>query len=128
MEPQAHKPFNLESDLISCNWILDKVRSNDSYAQNLYAALCNNQFVKNEIFPILKEEAWSCTWRYAGGIIADMREEGDYLSWYCSGIRGTIDMGGSTPDLKEGYVGEGHVTDEIRDDLLKLGWIVIENE
>lgn len=117
MEQQAHKPFNLESDLISCGWILDKVRSNDSYAQNLYAALCNNQFVKNEIFPILKEEAWSCTWRYAGGIIADMRQEGDYLSWYCSGIG----------DKQDDYAGEGYVTGEIRDDLLRLGWIVIDD-
>jgi hypothetical protein len=26
------------------------------------------------------------------------------------------------------YVGEGMVTDEIREDLLKLGWIVIDDE
>ena len=25
-------------------------------------------------------------------------------------------------------VGEGHVTDEIRNDLLKIGWIVIDDE
>lgn len=108
---------NLEYDLRSTDWILKKVRENDDYAQNLYAALCNNDFVKNEVWPLLKEEDWGCSWRYAGGIIADMREEGDYMDWYCSGI-GRYD----------GSVSEGIVTEEIEDDLLKLGWIVRENE
>lgn len=117
MEQQAHKPYNLELELISCDWILEKVKTNESYAQNLYAALCNNQFVKNDVWPVLQDERWSCTWRYAGSIIADILQEGDYLDWYCSGI-GSDD---------KGYVGEGYVTDEIRTDLLKLGWIVIED-
>jgi len=116
MEQPAHKPYNLELELTTCEWIMEKVKD-DTYAQNLYAALCNNQFIKNEVFPILKEEVWSCTWRYAGGIIADMRSEGDYLNWYCSGIGDNDKM----------FVGEGCVTDEIHNDLLKLGWIVIED-
>jgi len=106
---------NLEYDLRSTDWILKKVRESDNYAQNLYAALCNNDFIKNEVFPILKGEEWACSWRYAGGIIADMREQGDYIDWYCSGI-----------GKQDGSVGEGEVTEEIRDDLLKLGWIVRE--
>lgn len=104
---------NLEYDLRTTDWILKKVRESDAYAQNLYAAMCNTDFCKNEIFPILKEENWSCSWRYAGGIIADIREQGDYMDWYCSGI------GAQSTD-----VGEGVVTDEIREDLLKLGWTV----
>jgi hypothetical protein len=80
--------------------------------------MCNTDFVRNDVWPLLKEEKWSCSWRYAGGIIADMREEGDYIDWYCSGIGGD----------KEDYVGEGYVTDEIRDDLLKLGWVVIDDD
>lgn len=108
---------NLEYDLRSTDWILKKVRENDNYAQNLYAALCNNDFIKNEVWPLLKEEDWGCSWRYAGGIIADMREEGDYMDWYCSGI-----------GQHDGAVSEGIVTEEIEDDLLKLGWIVRENE
>ena len=125
MEQQAHKPYNLELELISCDWILEKVKTNESYAQNLYAALCNNQFVKNDVWPVLQDERWSCTWRYAGGIIADIREEGDYLDWYCTGIRGSHDMGGSAPEPDQGYVGEGYVTDEIKSDLFKLGWIIL---
>ena len=110
---------NMEYDLRTTQWILDKVRSSEVYAQNLYAALCNNEFMKLETIPILMEQTWSCSWRYAGGIIADMRQEGDYIDWYCSGIRNENDS--------SGFVGECVVTDEIREDLLKLGWKTIES-
>lgn len=112
------KPYNLENDLKSAQWVIEKVKEQDRYAQNLYAALCNNSFCKNDVWPIIAEQYWSCSWRYAGGIIAEMREEGDYLDWYCSGIG----------DNDRGYVGEGDVTDEISKDLFKLGWIIINDD
>ena len=112
------KDNNLEYDLLTTDWILEKTRNSESYAQNLYAAMCNTKFVKNDVWPRLQDQHCSYSWRYAGGIIADMREEGDYINWYCSGIGG---------DIKD-YVGEGVVTDEIRSDLLKLGWIVIDDK
>ena len=56
---------NLEFDLRTTEWILERVRNSDIYAQNLYAALCNNEFQRTEIMPILKDEFWSCSWRYA---------------------------------------------------------------
>ena len=111
---------NMEYDLLTTDWILNKVRASKVYAQNLYAAMCNRDFQKNDVWPILKDQSWSCSWRYAGGIIADMRQEGDYIDWYCSGIRDA-----DSPD--NGYVGEGHVTDEIRQDLLTLGWVVLDD-
>jgi hypothetical protein len=114
---------NLEHDLCNTEWILKKVRESEMYAQNLYAAMCNTDFIKNEVFHILKEELWCCSWRYAGGIIADMREEGDYMDWYCSGS-GWLDDEGNM----KSHVREGVVTEEIREDLLKLGWIVREDE
>lgn len=112
---------NLEYDLRSTDWILKKVRASDDYAQNIYAALCNNEFMKLAVVPILKEETWSCSWRHAGGIVADMLEKGDYIDWYCSGIN---DGGNRT----NGYVPESVVTIEVREDLKKLGWIVIEEK
>jgi hypothetical protein len=115
---------NLEYDLVTTDWILEKVRASESYAQNLYAAMCNNGFIKREVIPILKNQEWSCSWRYAGGIVADMRESGDYIDWYCSGIRGSHDQGGFVESKKDGYVGEGCITDEIRQDLQQLGWAV----
>ena len=108
---------SMEYDLRTADWILEKVRNSDRYAQNLYAAMCNNTFRKNEIIPILKEEEWFCTWRHSGGIIADMQEKGDYMDWYCSGI--------GPAEGFEDYVDEGIVADEIRADLFKLGWLVI---
>jgi len=112
---------NLEWDLRTTDWILNKVRSSTTYSQNLYAAMCNNEFMKLDVIPILKGEVWGCSWRHAGGIIADMRQEGDYIDWYCSGIRNDGD-----PD--NGSVPESVVTDEIREDLKRLGWIVVEDK
>lgn len=117
-EPESRKN-NLEYDLLTTDWILEKVRASKSYAQNLYAAMCNRDFQKLDVLPILKDQLWSCSWRYAGGIIADMRQEGDYIDWYCSGIRDTYD---------NKYVGEGVVTDEIKEDLQRLGWIVLDDD
>jgi hypothetical protein len=112
---------NLEYDLRITDWMLDKVRNSDTYAQNLYAALCNNSFIQNDVWPILKGVEWGCSWRYAGGIVADMKEKGDYIDWYCSGISGEQGIEYEPPLA---YVSEGQITDEIRTDLLKLGWII----
>jgi len=109
---------NLEHDLRKTTWILEKARTSDAYSQNLYAALCNNDFVKRDLWPLLKEEYWHCSWRHAGGIIADMREEGDYIDWYCSGIQ-------NDDYLTNGYVAESVVTEEIEKDLYKLGWLIV---
>ena len=138
-ETDEWKIDNMEYDLRSTQWIVDKVKGDDVYAQNLYAAMCNNDFTKNDVWPILTEKRWSCSWRSAGGIVADMQEKGDYIDWYCSGIRDAKDLDDDqfrqlTKEQQEYYlqskafVAESVVTDEIREDLLKLGWIVVDNE
>lgn len=114
--------FDLEQELMSTDWLGEKVRSNEIYAQHLYAALCNNQFRKDEVWPILTDDTWSCSWRYAGGLIADIIGSGDYLDWYCSGI---INDDGSS---NGGYVNEGFVTEEITEDLKKIGWFVVKSK
>jgi hypothetical protein len=123
---------NLEQDLKDARWLVDKVRSSDAYAQNLYAALCNNAFQKLEVVPILRDDTWSCTWRYAGGVVADIRCKGDYMDWYCSGIQGDpeeIDYAAAEAQGFEiqKYVSESIITDEIRQDLKLLGWTVIKD-
>jgi hypothetical protein len=125
---------NMEYDLRSTPWICSKAKSSDNYAQNLYAAMCNMQFIKLDVVPILKDQRWSTSWRHAGGIIADMREQGDYINWYCSGI-GNEEYGngldGVKPEFDEAgrtYVPEGTVTEEIREDLKKIGWVAVEWE
>ena len=117
-DPEWQKD-NLEYDLRSTKWICDKTKSTKTYAQNLYAALCNQDWQRNDVWPRLKDQRWSASWRSAGGIVADMREEGDYIEWYCSGIQGEPDE--DWVDL--GHVPEGTVTDQIREDLFRLGWI-----
>jgi hypothetical protein len=112
---------NLEYDLRSNQWICNKAKASDTYAQNIYAALCNQDWQKNDVWPLLKGQIYSCSWRYAGGIVADMREEGDYINWYCSGIR-------DQDDPNNGFVPESHVTDEIREDFFKLGWIPVDHK
>jgi hypothetical protein len=125
--------YSLEVDLLNSISIKEKC-SNVAYAQNLYAALCNNEFVKNDLWSVLKDERWSCSWRYAGEIISSIREEGDYLDFYCSGILHmdiTDEIEYSVNDrfiLPEDkkiiyhYVPESMITDEIKRDLLNLGW------
>jgi hypothetical protein len=52
---------------------------------------------------------YSCSWRYAGGVVADIRDVGeDYINFYCSG-------------------NEGHVDAEVLDDLSNFGWIPLED-
>lgn len=129
---------NMEYDLRSTKWICDKAKASEAYAQNLYAAICNNEFVKNDVWPLLTDKRWSASWRSAGGIIANMREEGDYIDWYCSGIQGQLSDEEYYQLSKIGqerylfcqnnFVGESVVTDEIRSDLFKLGWIVVQEE
>lgn len=112
---------NLEFDLRSTDWICKKTCESDSYAQNLYAALCNNGFIKKELWNLIKGDEWHSSWRHAGGIVADMRGTGDYIDWYCSGIKDEYAS-------NKGYVGEGDVTEEVKNDINKLGWMIVPYE
>jgi hypothetical protein len=129
---------NMEYDLRTSELIIEKCKDK-IYAQHLYAAMCNNDFTKNDVWPILTEKRWSCSWRYAGGIVADIRQEGDYIDWYCSGIRNQEDLtteeyNQMSREDQERYleanasVAESVVTDEIRQDLLAIGWLVVDSE
>ena len=129
---------NMEYDLRTSELIIEKCKDK-IYAQHLYAAMCNNEFTKNEVWPILSDKRWSCSWRSAGGIVADIRQEGDYIDWYCSGIRNNEDL--TDEDLKQlsreeqekyletkASVSESVVTDEIRQDLLSIGWLIADSD
>ena len=93
---------NFEKDL----WILDEKIGNDKYAQELYAALCNMRWQNNGN----SENIYSCSWRYAGGMVAQIRNQGEnYMDFYCSG-------------------NEGQVNKRIENDLNNLGWEKLEYE
>jgi hypothetical protein len=97
------KRATLELDLGASARIRALVRS-DLFAALLYGALCNTQW-KHTASGL----EWSCSWRFAGGIVADLRGEGDYLDWYCS-------------------TGEGLVDEQILAEILALGWELVEAE
>jgi hypothetical protein len=102
---------NLEYDLLKTDWIVQKCKGSLIYSQNLYAALCNNTFCYGD-------DEWGCSWRMSGGIVADIRDCGEtYIDWYCSGMSD-----------KNDFVGESFITDEIRLDLLKIGWTIKEEK
>ena len=118
-DPKPNVVPDMKKDIKNCEWILAKVRDSESYSQNLYAAICNMRWQKQDVFPILSDEYWTASWRSAGGIVSNLRGQGDYMDWYCSGI---MEEG----QYISGFVSEGTVTDEIREDLHKLGWIPSE--
>jgi hypothetical protein len=108
---------NFETELVEAYWITEKIQENDVYAQNFYAALCNNDLYPiNDLFDIIRGTAWSCSWRYAAGLVAEYRENEDYIDWYCSGMH---------DESGYGYVPEAYVTDEIQDDVNRLGWKIV---
>lgn len=119
---------DLEEDLWNSPEFLHKIRTRKDYAQNVYAALCNMRWQPIEVMPILKDEWWTCSWRSAGGLVADFRKCGeDYMDWYCSGMGGLnseYEGNESHEDwqARTKYVGEGTVTDEICEDFASLGW------
>jgi len=124
--------YDLIEDIYRDDEVLNKIRSRDDYAQNLYAAWCNMQWCPKELWPTLRQDPekdlWTASWRGAGGIIAQFRKQGDYMDWYCSGMGGV-----ATYDLEEGdaymnkmkYVPEGTITEEIATDLDRLGWFPV---
>jgi hypothetical protein len=100
---QTHEN-NMEYDLRTSEHMLSRARSSKNYAQNLYAAMCNREFQRNDTWPILTDQKWSS-------------EDGYGLS-------------GTVPEVEadgSGYVTEGVVTDEIRVDLFQLGWRVLDD-
>lgn len=117
--------FDFEKDLSQCEFILAKLKADNNYAQNLYAACCNMRLVK--VIPAdgevpsdalrwmltVDDYAWTASWRYVGGMIAELRNQGEcYLDYYCSAMT----------EENPQYVGEGSVTDEIRKDVRAMGW------
>jgi hypothetical protein len=93
----------------------------DKYAQKVYAALCNVVWVhksRPENYKQVQEDIWiksewnraeweySCSWRSAGALVADIRDKGEnYLDFYCNG-------------------NEGNVDEEVAEDLKVLDWEV----
>lgn len=96
--------ISLESDMKADAQIVALCAERE-VAEDFYRALCNMRWKKvdyraedEQIVDRLKGEepdVWSCSWRYAGGILADIRTEHhgqseDYMDFYCSGDEGKV--------------------------------------
>jgi len=80
----------------------ERVVKEYGFATDLYNALCNMQWQNKEN----PKDIYSCSWRYAGGLVAEMKENYEpmnYMEFYCSGY-------------------EGQVSEEVEEELDKLGW------
>ena len=99
---------NLADELAQDLDIMHRVKD-DAYAHKLYAALCNTEWQPDNVMDILKDATWCASWRSVGGVIADLRGEGNYIDWYCSGF-------------------EGYVHPDIEQDLKRLGWVCVEKD
>jgi hypothetical protein len=100
---RINKP-NLFRDVIDSQTIKNKMRASKSYSKKFYAAMCNTDVYKDG-----DAGEYGYSWRSAGGLVADILGEGDYLNWYCSG-------------------NEGFVDDEVADDLKEIGWTAVPIE
>ncbi len=113
--------FNLERDIKISDSIVDRVRRDVIYAQNLYAALCNNTYQPEDAWGILSNIKWECTWLASANIIAEIRQKEEYTTWFCSGSGIMIE------DIA-GFVEESYVTEEIEHDINSIGWLLLSRK
>ncbi len=79
-----------------------------SFAEDVYRALCNVKWKKIGYVPkdecdITRDCTFACSWRYAGGVVAEIRDCGEnYLDFYCSGGEGTV-----TPEIEQYFKEHG---------------------
>jgi hypothetical protein len=85
---------DLEYHLLMSEHIRSKCRLDHDYRNKLYGALCNTSWSANHPIPLLKSETWSCSWRYAGDLVARLsagEEQFDYMDFYANGSEGKVD-------------------------------------
>lgn len=93
----------LKTDLMR-NPVIRERLTDTLFASQLYSALCNIKWFKtnlksdDDVIDALKgkDNSWSCSFRYAAGLVADIRNDviygndEDYMDWYCSGPAGLV--------------------------------------
>lgn len=57
----------------------------DDFAKQVWGALANVDW-----YHMRDKKEYSCSFRYAGGLIAEIRGEGNYMDWYCSAPDGVV--------------------------------------
>jgi len=75
----------------------NRMINDKEFCKDIWAALSNVEWRNKET-----NETYSCSFRYAGGLISDIIGEGNYLDWYCSGEPGTV-----TEEIEEALASRG---------------------
>lgn len=73
-------------------------RRSEEDAADVYRCLCNVRWVPLDcpdetygVHKTIEAQGVTCSWRYAGELVANWRDEGeDYMDFYCSGREGTV--------------------------------------
>jgi len=78
------QPYNNVFEQDVAELLGNKVRKSDKAAKELWGALCNSAW-DNQTKGIDSEEGGWFSFRAAGNFIAALRNEGNYMDWYCSG-------------------------------------------
>ncbi|MGH2833222.1 MAG: hypothetical protein ACRDK2_10655 [Solirubrobacteraceae bacterium] len=98
---EATPQDDFEAFEVALRTLSERVRRDDVFARELYAALCNMRWRRSDS----DAEPVSMSWRYAGGVIAHLACKGEcYLDYYCSG-------------------NEGVVSEQVRGALGGIGWV-----
>lgn len=111
-------PSSLEREMAKDAIVIAYLKDENT-AGEFYSALCNMRWRKLSILSEderiidklkgVESDVWSCSWRYAGGIIADIRNANyntteDYMDFYCHG-------------------NEGWVSDLVKECFNRMGWV-----
>lgn len=80
----------------------ERMKTDDDLCTRIWCSLANIDWYYIRNLP----ECYMITYsfRAAGQLIADIREEGNYMDWYCSGPDGTLDHEFHTIMRKEGFI------------------------
>lgn len=115
--------YNLEKDMKNSKEIISLLMDK-AIALEFYSALCNVEWQQIDNIPDdekiidalmgVQSDIWSCSWRYAGGLIAQIRSDNynvneNYMDFYCHGS-------------------EGSISDLVRTTLKQLGWEPIDDD
>jgi len=85
----------------------NKMVKDIDFAKDVYKALCNTQWREAD-----GSYVYGCTWRYAGGLIAEIRNRGEtYLDFYLSGREGQV-----TPKVERIFNGLGWVKEPYKEE------------
>jgi hypothetical protein len=89
-------------DIIS-KYLGERMKTDAALCSRIWSSLANVNwyFIKSSQLIVC-----GYSFRAAGGMIADIRQQGDYMDWYCSGPYQTVDEEFRKIMKKEGFIAD----------------------